>query len=175
MVSKIALAGVAVISGILAYASTRPSTFEIERSISIEAQPKRVYSLLTDFHGWRLWSPWEQLDPAMTRIFAGKAKGRGAVYEWAGDARVGSVRLEILDALLDSRVVMRLDLKGPFGGGGNFAVYALERENGLTNVTWKVIGKKPYPLKLLGVFRDVDRMIARDCERGLVNLKNVAE
>jgi uncharacterized protein YndB with AHSA1/START domain len=175
MVRKIALICAAVVSGILSYASSRPSTFEIERSIRIEAQPKRVYSLLTDFHGWKLWSPWERLDPAMTRVFTGKQKGRGAVYEWAGEARVGSVRLEILDAVLDTRVVMRLDLKGPLEGRGIFAVYALERENGLTTVTWKVIGKKPYPLKLLGVFRDVDRMIARDCERGLVNLKNAAE
>jgi len=175
MVRKIAVLGIALIFGVLAYAAGRPSALQIERSVSIDAQPKRVYSLLTDFRGWKLWSPWERLDPSMTRSFTGKPKGRGAVYEWAGDSRVGSVRLEILEAVLDSRVVMRLDLRGPFQGRGNFAVYALERENGLTTVTWKVIGKKPYSMKLLGLFRDVDRIIATDCERGLLNLKNAAE
>lgn len=175
MVRKIALIGVAVVSGILYYASTRPSAFLVERSVSIEAPPKKVFSLLTDFRAWELWSPWEKRDPAMTRTFKGKEKGAGAVYEWAGQGKAGAARLEILDVVPASRIVMRLDLKGPFVGPGNLAVYALERANGVTTVTWTVYGRMPYPAKVLNLFRSVDRMIGDDFEAGLANLKSVAE
>jgi uncharacterized protein YndB with AHSA1/START domain len=175
MVRKIAVICVAAVCGILSYAATRPSAFLVERRVSIEAPPKKVFSLLSDFHAWGLWSPWERRDPAITRTYTGKDRGPGAVYEWAGHGKVGAVRLEILDAVPASRLVMRLDLKGPFVGTGNLAVYALERENGATTVTWTVYGRLPYPAKVLNLFRSVDRMIGDDFEAALANLKDVAE
>src|SRR4051812_34368231 len=77
------LVAVAIV-GVLVAASTRPKSFRIARSAYIPAPPERVYPLIADFHRWNQWSPWEKLDPGMTRTFSGASAGQGAVYEWNG-------------------------------------------------------------------------------------------
>ena len=42
-------------------------TFTVERSAHVDAPPARVYGQVADFHSWRSWSPWEDLDPDMRR------------------------------------------------------------------------------------------------------------
>ena len=39
------------------------STYTVERSATIAAEPQRIYDRLVDFHEWMQWSPWEDLDP----------------------------------------------------------------------------------------------------------------
>jgi len=43
---------------------------------------------------------------ARDRRYAGAASGLGAVYEWSGNSRAGSGRMEIVDAVDDDRVVI---------------------------------------------------------------------
>jgi hypothetical protein len=56
---------------ILAFAATRPNTFRVERRTHINADPARVFALVEDFRRWPAWSPWEKLDPALTRNYSG--------------------------------------------------------------------------------------------------------
>ena len=37
--------------------------FEVVRSTSIAAPAERIHGLIDDFHAWRSWSPWEEVDP----------------------------------------------------------------------------------------------------------------
>ena len=52
----------------------------------------------------------ENLDPAMRQAFSGAASGPGAVYEWAGNSKVGQGRIEITDSVPSSRLGIRLDM-----------------------------------------------------------------
>ena len=54
---------------VLILAAGKPDTFQVTRSIKIDAAPERIYPLIADFRAWSAWSPWENLDPAMTRSF----------------------------------------------------------------------------------------------------------
>ena len=62
------------------------------------APPEKVFPLLDDFHHWAQWSPWEKLDPALQRSYSGPEKGVGAVYDWTGNNKVGTGRMEILES-----------------------------------------------------------------------------
>ena len=90
---------VLAIAALLAYASTRPDTFRIERSIRIGAPIVQVAELIDDFHEWSKWSPWEHLDPTMQRTFSGAEAGVGAVYAWEGTGKVGAGRMEITEKI----------------------------------------------------------------------------
>jgi hypothetical protein len=62
-------------------------TYTVERSTTISAPAARVYEEIVDFHNWRNWSPWEELDPALERVYSGAESGPGAVYSWSATAR----------------------------------------------------------------------------------------
>ena len=81
MFEIIALIVVVLIAGVLLYATTKPDTFRVQRSISIKAQPEKIFPLINDFHNWAAWSPWEKIDPLLKRTYSCSAQGQGAVYE----------------------------------------------------------------------------------------------
>src|SRR4051794_15908986 len=106
----IVVAVVVVAVGILlVMAASKPNTFRIERSASINAPPEKVFGLIDDFHQWRGWSPWEKLDPDLKRTYSGAANGRGAIYEWQGNNKVGQGRMEIVESAPTSTVAIKLD------------------------------------------------------------------
>ena len=174
MLKRIAVVVLALLAALLGFAATRPGTFHIERSARIHAPPDRVFALIEDFHGWGAWSPWEKLDPAMQRSYSGAASGEGAVYEWRGDPHVGRGRMQIVDVVPPSKVVIQLDFLEPFEAH-NTAEFTLDGAGGATDVTWAMNGANNFVSKLLGIFVDMDQMIGKDFETGLANLKAAAE
>jgi hypothetical protein len=173
MFKIIVLIVVVAVAGVLGYASTRPDVFRVERSASIKATPDKLFPLIADFHQWGAWSPWEKLDPAMKRSFTGAASGKGAAYAWEGDSKVGAGRMEVTDAQ-PTQITIQLDFIKPFEGH-NIAEFTLTPNGDSTKVTWAMHGPAPFISKLMGLFFDMDKMIGKDFETGLANLKTVAE
>jgi uncharacterized protein YndB with AHSA1/START domain len=139
-----------------------------------QAPPDRVFALINDLHNWASWSPYEKLDPAMRKTYRGAASGQGAVYEWEGNNKVGKGRMEIVDASRPSRVTVKLDLVKPMEGH-NIAEFTLQSKGDLTTVTWAMHGPSPYVATVISVFFSMDRLLGRELDTGLGNLKTVAE
>jgi uncharacterized protein YndB with AHSA1/START domain len=163
-----------LVAALLIYAAIKPDAFRIERSGSINAPPERVFGLINDFHNWSAWSPWEKMDPGLKRTYSGAAGGKGAVYEWEGNKKVGKGRMEITEASPPSKVVIKLDFLKPFEAH-NTAEFTMESLGNSTNVTWAMHGRQPYMIKVMSTFFSMDKMVGKDFETGLANLKNNAE
>ena len=174
MFKRLLLVLIVLIAVLLGYAATRPDSFRVERATVIKAPPAKVFALIEDFHQWAGWSPWEKLDPAMKRTHSGAASGKGAVYAWEGNSDVGAGRMEILETTAPSRVLIRLDFMKPFEAT-NTAEYTIQPEGEATRVTWAMYGPAPFLSKLMQVFVSMDKMIGKDFEQGLANLKALAE
>jgi hypothetical protein len=174
MLATIAIIVVVLLAALLAFAATRPDVFRVQRAASIQAAPEKVFPLIADFHSWISWSPWENRDPALKRTYSGAASGIGAVYAWEGNRSVGSGRMEITEASPCSKVTIQLDFLKPFEAH-NVAEFSLQPAGGATNVTWSMQGSSPFMMKVMGIFASMDKMIGKDFEAGLANLKSVAE
>jgi uncharacterized protein YndB with AHSA1/START domain len=174
MFNAIAIVVLILVAALLGFAATRPDTFRVERATAIKAPPETVFALINDFRKWPAWSPWEKKDPAMKRTLGDVPNGRGAVYEWDGDSNVGRGRMEIAESSPPSKVAIRLDFVKPFEAH-NVVEFTLEPNGDTTQVRWAMHGPSPYISKLMGLFFDMDRMIGKDFEAGLANLKTVAE
>jgi uncharacterized protein YndB with AHSA1/START domain len=159
---------------VLILAATRPDTFRVERAAVVNAPAEKIFSLIADFHQWLNWSPWEGRDPELKRIYSGTERGKGAVYAWDGNRNVGSGRMEILQADPPSKILIKLDFLNPFEAH-NTAEFTMLPQAGATNVIWVMQGPAPFLSKVMQVFMDMDRMIGRDFETGLANLKAAAE
>jgi len=169
----LALADALVIAIVLILAAGKPDTFHIERSTAIAAPPERILPLITDFRNWRSWSPYEKLDPALKRTLSGAESGKGAVYEWQGNRKAGQGRMEIASAS-PSGITIDLHFLKPFRGH-NLAEFRLEPQDGLTRITWSMDGNSPFMLKIMHTIFNMDRIIGKDFEAGLANLKAVVE
>ena len=165
---------IVLIGLVLAIAQSRPNQFTVQRTVRIAAPPEQIYPDIVDFHRWTGWSPWERMDPAMQKTYTGAASGRGAVYEWEGNSKVGQGRMEITDASAPTSVTVKLDFMKPFAAH-NTARFTLVPAGGSTDVTWSMSGSSPLMIKLMGVFFNMDKMVGKDFERGLASLKTLAE
>ena len=123
------------------FASTKPDTFHVERTATIAAPPEKIVPLINDFHQWQAWSPYEKLDPGMSRTIGGAPSGQGATYAWDGSGKAGAGRMEILESSAE-KVVIKLDFSKPFEAHNVATFTLLPAANG-TTVTWAMDGPAP--------------------------------
>jgi uncharacterized protein YndB with AHSA1/START domain len=174
IIAIIAIVLAVAIAIVLVLAATKPATFSVQRVTSIKAPAEKIFPLINDFQQWKSWSPYENRDPAMKRSYSGAANGKGAVYGWEGNKNVGSGRMEILDATQPSKIVIKLDFFSPIEGHNTAEFTMLPQADG-TLVTWLMHSPASFMSKVMQVFMNLDRMIGKDFEAGLVNLKNLSE
>ena len=173
MIKSTLLVIAALIVVLLIYASTRPDSFRVERSARIQAPPERLHALINDMHAFNTWNPYARKDPSMKGSYAGPPQGTGAAYAWESD-KVGTGRLEIVESAAPDTVAMKLDFIKPFEAH-NTAAFTIQPEADATRVTWSMQGPVPYVGKIMHLFFDMDRIVGKDFEEGLVNLKALAE
>ena len=174
MLKIIAIIVAVVIAGALLFAATRPDSFQVQRTATIQAPPEKIFPLINDFNRWNAWSPWEKKDPGMKRTFGTVTAGKGAVYAWDGNKDVGQGSMEITESAAPSRLAIRLSFVKPFEARNN-VVFSLEPRSTATQVTWTMHGPVPYISKIIHLFFDIDRMVGADFEAGLAGIKAIAE
>ena len=174
MIKKILIAIVVVIAVILIFAATKPNTFHVQRMATLNAPAEKIFPLINDLHAWPTWSPFEKIDPNMKKAFSGADNGVGAVYAWEGNKQAGAGRMTIIGSVPSSQVNMALDFFKPFKASDTVD-FTLAEGNGGTIVTWAMHGPNPYISKVISVFCSMDKLIGKDFEAGLANLKAQAE
>jgi uncharacterized protein YndB with AHSA1/START domain len=178
-VASVAVVLAIFIAVVLILAARKPDVFSVQRTATVQARPEKIFSLINDFRRWGIWSPWEHRDPAMKRTFSGAESGKGAVYAWDGNRNVGSGQMEILDAAAPSKIVIKLDFIKPFEGHNTAEFTMLPRadatEVAQTQVVWTMYGATPFLGKVMHLFIAMDKMIGKDFEAGLANLKRAVE
>lgn len=147
--------------------------FSVSRQISIGASPAAVHALIDDFHAWRVWSPWEDLDPVLARSYTGAEAGVGAQYAWTGNRKAGAGSMEIVESTPEEIVVTVRFLK-PFKAT-NTSTFELRSEGGPTVVTWTMSGASTGLAGLFSRFVSMEKLIGPDFEKGLARLKARAE
>jgi uncharacterized protein YndB with AHSA1/START domain len=160
---------------LVAYASTRPDSFRIERRLRIAATPDQLYPLIADLHGFNRWNPWAQKDPKMTSEYTGPAGAQiGSKYAWqSGEVGEGSMTVTALEPA--RRVSYRLEFIKPFAAINQADFTLTPALEGGTDVLWAMEGPSPLVSKVMGVIFNIDRMVGADFEAGLNGLKKIAE
>ncbi len=174
MIKRILAAVAVLFAGVLIYGAFQPGHFQVQRTVTIQASPEKIFPLINDYHNWPSWSPYEKLDPNLKRTFSGPPSGQGAVYEWDGNTKAGKGRMEITQSVPFSKVAINLDFSKPMEGH-DLTEFTLQPNGNATNVTWAMSGPLNFSGKVMTVFVSMDSIIGKDFERGLNQLKAVAE
>lgn len=178
MIKKILLYGIVAVVFIIAIfcvvVAIQPAHYTVERSATINAPAPAVFAQVNDFHKWEAWSPWEKLDPNMKKTFSGAPTGNGAVYSWAGNDQVGEGRMTITESRPSDLIKIKLEFIKPWAAT-NATDFTFTSQGNQTNVKWTMVGEKNFVAKAIMMFMDMDKMIGGDFEKGLAQMKSVAE
>lgn len=150
-----------------------PKAAHVERSVATSASPATVYGLVDGYQRFNEWSPWARLDPDTKYTYSGPATGVGARMEWASaHPDVGNGSQEMIEVEPGQYVTSKLD----FGMGyPTTSTIRLVPAGTGTHVTWSL--DTDLSGSLVGRYFGLalGRMVGPDYERGLAQLKSVAE
>lgn len=159
-----------ILGTLLLAAIFAPGTKIIERNVEINAPKEAVFNQIAHFENWKNWDPWFKLDTTQNRSYTGKMGDKEYGYEWSSkNDNVGKGSIKALGFTEQDRMDYHLSFGD--GGRGNEAdgYFTLSELDGVTRVTWGLVSKRGYPLKIFNYF--IEKFIAPDFEKGLANLK----
>jgi uncharacterized protein YndB with AHSA1/START domain len=174
MLIKIAIGLVAIVVVFAFIIALQPSEFRIVRSATISAPAAVVFSQVNDFHKWEAWSPWAKMDPAAKNSFEGAPAGTGAVFAWAGNDKVGEGRMTLTESRPPDLIRIKLEFVRPFAAT-NTAEFTFRPEGNQTVVTWSMAGRNNFLARALCLFVNMDKMVGGEFEKGLAQMKAIAE
>lgn len=82
--------------------------------------------------------------------------------------------MTIVEAKPGERVAIRLEFIKPFAATSS-TEFTFAETGGATQATWTMEGHNNFVAKAFAVFNDMDKLIGADFEKGLSQLKAVAE
>lgn len=171
---KILIGLAAVVVVFIIVVALQPSEFRVVRSATISAPASVLFANVNDFHRWEAWSPWEKLDPNMTRSLDGSPSGVGASYYWSGNDEVGEGRMTITESRPDEFIKIKLEFLKPFEIT-NTTEFSFVPDGNQTKVQWSMYGVHNFPGKAFSLFMNMDKAVGGDFEKGLAQLRSVTE
>jgi hypothetical protein len=174
MVIKVFIALAVIVLAILVFVATRPAEFRVVRSATIAAPAPAVFAQVNELRKWEAWSPWAKKDPQMKQTYEGAPAGTGAITSWAGNNEVGEGRMTITESRPSDLIRIKLEFFKPFAAT-NTAEFTFKPEGNQTAVTWSMSGQNNFIAKAVHLFMDMDKLVGKDFEAGLADLKTVTE
>ena len=178
MIEKILIGVAGALVVFVAVVATRPSAYHVERKLEIAAPADLVFGVLNDLHQFAgifvlFGSPFEKLNPNMQKTFEGPAAGVGQSYAWSGK-EAGKGKMTIEESVPGQKVGVKLEFVEPMESTATCALTVVGTPTG-SFVTWSMDGNHNFIGKAFGMFMDMDNMLGTDIEKGLAQLKTVAE
>ena len=146
--------------------------FNVTRSLTINAPPDKIYALVADPRRWKEWTVWNQRDPAMAITYSGPPSGSGAGWAWKSKSE-GDGRMTFTTAEPGRR--LGYELFFPDFGTTSTGELLLVPAGAGTQLSWTMNGDMGSNLMFRWMTLFVDRMVGKDFDGGLANLKALAE
>ncbi len=151
-----------------------PSKVHVERSIVMNVEPEVAFNQVNNLKNWEQWSPWDKLDPTMGKKYEGPEAGANAKFSWDSKNRnVMKGSMLIKDSKPNESIGIELTMSDM--DQASMANFKFEKADKGTKVTWNMdmdMGMNPAH-KYAGLF--MDKLIGPDFEKGLKDLKEIAE
>ncbi len=174
MLTNILIGIAVVVVLLLIFVATRPTEYQVTRTGKMTAPAAKVFEQVNDFHKWDAWSPWEKIDPALQRTFAGPSQGVGAIYRWVGNKNVGAGGMTIIESRPSDLIRIKLEFLKPFAAVCD-TVFTFKPEGNQTVMSWTMKGRNNFMAKGMCLFMNMDKMIGGQFEKGLANMKSIVE
>ena len=167
------LIGILVLIAILHL--TAKKQYVVKRDINVQKPADKVFEYLKYLKNQDHWSPWSRKDPDMKKVYEGVDGTVGFVSKWDGNKEVGSGEQEITGIIPGKRIESQLRFIKPMKSTSDAWLAVSTPNPGITNVAWGFSGKNKFPFTVMTHFMSMDKMVGKDFEAGLKNVKEILE
>ena len=162
---------VVVVAAFFVVGELLPGTYQVKRSVVIQAERERIHTLVGDLTAWPQWSPWLEGDPTIKTTLGPKTSGVGAHQSWT--SKRGPGELTFTESSVAGGIVYDMSFdQGRFRSQG--ALRYADASPGV-RVTWTMTGDNAGSLFGGYLALAMESMVGPDFERGLEKLKAAAE
>lgn len=150
--------------------------YAVEREIVINKPKDEVFNYIKYLKNQDNYSVWANMDPNMKKEYKGTDATVGFISAWESeDKNVGKGEQEIIGIKEGERVDYELRFIEPFEAKDHAYMITEKVGENQTKVKWGFDGKMKYPMNLMLVFMDMDKMLGDQLMTGLKNLKSTLE
>lgn len=150
--------------------------YSVERDIIINKPKDSVYSYIKYLKNQDNFSKWIKMDPNVKKSYSGVDGTVGFKSSWDSEKKdVGKGEQTIAAMVENESIDYNLHFIKPFEGFATAYLTVEPEANNKTKVRWGFNGKMQYPMNLMLLCMNMDKMIGDDLSVGLTNLKQVLE
>ncbi|PYF69962.1 SRPBCC family protein [Pedobacter nutrimenti] len=150
--------------------------YSVEREITINKPKQEVYDYIKYLKNQNNFSKWAKMDPAMKTEFKGTDGTVGFISAWESNQKdVGKGEQEIKKLTEGQRLDTEIRFIKPFESTCTAYMTTEDAGPAATKVKWVFNGKMNYPMNLMALCMNMDKMIGGDLQIGLENLKGIME
>ncbi len=176
IVKRILIGLTVVIAVLLLMALFVKKEYAVEREITINKPVAEVFNYIKHIRNQDNYSTWNRKDPNMKKEYRGTDGTVGFVAAWdSKNDEVGKGEQEIKNINEGERMDMELRFYKPFKATDNAYMTTEAVGENRTKVKWGFNGKMPYPMNLMLVFMNMDKMLGTEMQTGLNDLKALLE
>jgi hypothetical protein len=172
----ILIAVLSLVALLLAVGLFMKKEYHVVREIVINKPKQSVFEYIKLLKNQNKYSLWASLDANMKTEFRGTDGTPGFVSAWdSQEKNVGKGEQEILTVTDGEKVDYEIRFFKPFESTSYATMSTVSVGENQTKVSWAFTGKMKYPMNLMLLFMNMEKMIGSDLEKGLKNLKVLLE
>ena len=150
--------------------------YSVEREIIISKPKDSVYSYIKYLKNQDNFSKWAKMDPNAKKEYTGIDGTVGFKASWDSEKKdVGKGEQTIAAMVNNESIDYNIHFIKPFEGFSTAYLTVEPEANNQTKVRWGFNGKMKYPMNLMLLCMNMDKMIGDDLQVGLTNLKAILE
>jgi hypothetical protein len=173
---SIAIVFAIIIAALLITAAFIQKEYAVKRQIVVNQPQQIVFEYIKFLRNQDSFSKWATIDLNMTKEYRGTDGAVGFVSAWNSDnKKVGKGEQEIIKITEGERIDSKIRFIKPFQGKANAFMSTESAGENKTRVIWGIESGMKYPMNIMLLFMDMDKVIGNDLEVGLTNLKKIQE
>jgi hypothetical protein len=169
----------AIIGGLIALillvAAFTRKKYSVERSIVINKSATEIFDYIKHIKNQDYYSKWVMTDPNMKKTFTGIDGTVGFIYAWDGNKQAGAGEQEIKRIDEGKRLDTEVRFIRPFAGVGHIPMILEPQSVNQTKVRWGMSSAMNYPMNIMLLIMNMEKLLGRDIDISLANLKNILE
>lgn len=171
----IVLVIVGIIALVLIAALFVKKGYTVQRDIIIARPRSEVFGYVRHLKNQDHFSKWVMTDPTMKKTFSGQDGQVGFVYAWDGNSKAGQGEQEIKGIREGEKVDVEVRFVRPFKAVAQTPFTTSSVSANETKLVWGMTSAMNYPMNIMMLFLNMEKMLGKDMETSLNNLKNILE